>query len=81
MPHQKNNLEVPHLAIAQKGPLTQLEEKVLQQQSKIEAWLREQFRKTPPPLMASVDLRVAGYKIAPVDTNLFPAGFNNLGEI
>jgi glutamate--cysteine ligase len=25
-----------------------------------------------------VDLRNAGFKIAPVDTNLFPAGFNNL---
>jgi glutamate--cysteine ligase len=28
----------------------------------------------------SVDLRNAGFKLAPVDTNLFPAGFNNLGE-
>jgi len=27
-----------------------------------------------------VDLRNAGFKLAPVDTNLFPAGFNNLGE-
>jgi glutamate--cysteine ligase len=25
-----------------------------------------------------VDLRNAGYKLAPVDTNLFPGGFNNL---
>jgi len=26
----------------------------------------------------SVDLRNAGFKLAPVDTNLFPGGFNNL---
>ncbi|MBP9717805.1 glutamate--cysteine ligase [Candidatus Gracilibacteria bacterium] len=30
------------------------------------------------PLYASVDIRNAGYKLAPVDTNLFPGGFNNL---
>lgn len=28
----------------------------------------------------SVDIRDAGYKIAPVDTNIFPAGFNLLSE-
>ncbi|TPW16913.1 MAG: glutamate--cysteine ligase, partial [Halothiobacillaceae bacterium] len=33
---------------------------------------------TPAPFYASVDLRNAGFKLAPVDTNLFPAGFNNL---
>jgi glutamate--cysteine ligase len=27
---------------------------------------------------ASVDLRNAGFKLAPVDTNLFPGGFNHL---
>ena len=30
------------------------------------------------PFYSSVDLRHAGFKIAPVDTNLFPAGFNKL---
>jgi glutamate--cysteine ligase len=29
-------------------------------------------------LFGSVDLRNAGFKLAPVDTNLFPGGFNNL---
>lgn len=51
---------------------------LLDQQIAIETWLREQFRLTPPPFYASMDLRNAGFKIAPVDTNLFPAGFNNL---
>lgn len=30
------------------------------------------------PIFTSVDIRNAGFKVAPVDTNLFPAGFNNL---
>ena len=30
------------------------------------------------PIYSSVDMRDAGFKAAIVDTNLFPAGFNNL---
>lgn len=45
---------------------------------KIEAWFSEQWALTPPPLYCSVDLRYAGFKLAPVDTNLFAAGFNHL---
>jgi len=43
-----------------------------------EAWFKTAFEQTPPPPYCSVDLRFSGYKLAPVDTNLFPAGFNNL---
>jgi glutamate--cysteine ligase len=31
-----------------------------------------------PPFYTSVDVRNAGFKLAPVDTNLFPGGWNNL---
>lgn len=31
-----------------------------------------------PPFYSSVDLRNAGFKVAPVDTNLYPGGWNNL---
>jgi glutamate--cysteine ligase len=72
--------EIPCLASHCLDPLHQLEKQLLNAQSSIEAWLREQWRKTPPPFYASVDLRNAGFKLAPVDTNLFPAGFNNLKE-
>lgn len=51
---------------------------ILDKQVQIEAWFRAEWQKTPPPLYSSVDLRNAGYKLAPVDTNLFSAGFNNL---
>jgi glutamate--cysteine ligase len=69
---------VPHLTTARSGPLQQIERLLLTRQSDIEAWLRTEWRKTPAPFYCSVDLRNAGFKLAPVDTNLFPAGFNNL---
>lgn len=69
---------VPHLTTALKGPLLQLEAHLLKYQIQVESWLREQWLATPAPFYASVDLRNAGFKLAPVDTNLFPAGFNNL---
>ncbi len=71
-------VEVPHLETALTGPLLQLEKKFLSAQVQIESWFRSQWQSTPPPFYGSVDLRNAGFKLAPVDTNLFPAGFNNL---
>jgi len=69
---------VPHLTTALTGPLLQLESVILEKQTVIESWFRSQWRRTPEPFYSSVDLRNAGFKIAPVDTKLFPAGFNNL---
>lgn len=73
-----NSLDFPHLTTAQIRPLEYLEAHILSHQALIESWLREQWTFTPPPFYTSVDLRNAGFKLAPVDTNLFPAGFNNL---
>lgn len=69
---------VPHLITANKHPIETLERHLLDHQDSIEQWFRNQFNLTPAPFYASVDLRNAGFKLAPVDTNLFPAGFNNL---
>ena len=71
---------VPHLTTALTGPLLQLESHLLAHQTDVEAWFRTQWLQTPAPFYASVDLRNAGFKLAPVDTNLFPAGFNNLNK-
>ena len=46
----------------------------------IESWFRNQWIKYPAPFYTSIDIRNSGFKIAPVDTNLFPAGFNNLDK-
>src|SRR3990167_8871738 len=69
---------IPHLTTAHIGPLHDLENTILEQAASIEAWFRQEWQKTPPSITSSVDLRNAGFKLAPVDTNLFPAGFNNL---
>lgn len=73
-----NSLPVPSLSVKNVEGLKKFERHLLQHQINIERWFRESWRQTPPPFYASVDLRNAGFKLAPIDTNLFPAGFNNL---
>ena len=73
-----SNAMVPHLTTALQGPLLELERCFLDQETRIEHWLRSQWLEHTPPFYTSVDLRNAGFKLAPVDTNLFPGGFNNL---
>jgi glutamate--cysteine ligase len=69
---------VPHLTTSLTGPLRELERVVLDQRPEIERWFRTQWLEHEVPFYASVDLRNSGFKLAPVDTNLFPGGFNNL---
>jgi len=69
---------VPHLVTALNGPLLDLERKILAATPAIERWFRLEWQEHTPPFYCSVDLRNAGFKLAPVDTNLFPGGFNNL---
>src|SRR5450631_956985 len=69
---------VPHLVTALNGPLLELEKKILTATPSIERWFRLEWQEHTPPFYCSVDLRNAGFKLAPVDTNLFPGGFNNL---
>lgn len=44
----------------------------------IEDWFKKKQGDNALPVYTSVDLRNAGFKIGPVDVNLFPAGFNNI---
>ncbi len=69
---------VPHLVTALSGPLADLEHRMLDATPAIERWFRLEWQEHTPPFYCSVDLRNAGFKIAPVDTNLYPGGFNNL---
>lgn len=73
------NNHLPHLTSSSRS-LRFLHEHLLQHQVAIESWLRKQWLLTPAPFTSSIDIRNAGYKLAPVDTNLFPAGFNNLNQ-
>ena len=69
---------VPHLITALTGPINELEARVLDSMPAIERWFRLEWMEHTPPFYSSVDLRNAGFKLAPVDTNLYPGGFNNL---
>ena len=71
-------MTVPRLTTALAGPLPDLERQLLASQIEVERWLRGQWQDHAAPFYCSVDLRNSGFKIAPVDTNLFPGGFNNL---
>jgi glutamate--cysteine ligase len=55
-----------------------LQTRLQEKQKAVCQWFEQQWKKTPPPIYGSVDLRNAGFKLAPIDMNLFPAGFNNL---
>ena len=46
----------------------------------IRHWFESKFKEFPPSFYCSIDIRDSGGKIAPVDCNLFPAGFNNICE-
>ena len=69
---------IPHLTTALSGPILDLERRMLDAQPTIEHWFRSQWVDHAVPFYTSVDLRNSGFKLAPVDTNLFPGGFNNL---
>ncbi len=71
---------VPHLITALTGPINELEQRILESMPAIERWFRLEWMEHTPPFYTSVDLRNAGFKLAPVDTNLYPGGFNNLTE-
>jgi len=69
---------VPHLITALTGPINELEQRVLESMPAIERWFRLEWMEHTPPFYTSVDLRNAGFKLAPVDTDLVPVGFNHL---
>ncbi len=69
---------VPHLVTALTGPINELEQRVLDSMPAIERWFRLEWMEHTPPFYCSVDVRNAGFKLAPVDTDLFPGGWHNL---
>ncbi len=53
---------------------------IKEKQKEIHEWLDSHEGSKEIPLYSSVDIRDSGFKVAVVDTNIFPAGFNNLCE-
>lgn len=52
--------------------------RIVAKQSELDRWFAEQCKNAPAPPYTSIDLRDSGFKISPVDSNIFPAGFNNI---
>ncbi|MDK4696869.1 glutamate--cysteine ligase [Kingella negevensis] len=71
-------MQLPVISSDYQHYLQEFEQTILKNHSKIEAWFRSQWKQHQPPFYGSVDIRNAGYKIASIDMNLFPGGFNNL---
>ena len=57
-----------------------LDQLVKTSKSKILDWIEAEYKHSPKPIYTSVDIRNAGFKIAHVDTNIFPSGFNNASD-
>ena len=71
-------MKLPAIAPEYAAHLKDFEQILLQNQTRIEAWFRQKWKQHRPPFYGSVDIRNAGYKMASIDMNLFPGGFNNL---
>ena len=71
---------IPQLNNQLSDELLKLENYIINHSCDVEHWFRAQWNHHTVPFYSSVDLRNSGFKLAPVDTNLFPGGFNNLCE-
>ncbi len=69
---------VPHFLTALDGAPSELGQHILDGSPVIERWFRLEWTQHTPVFYSSVDIRNAGFKLAPVDTNLYPGGWNNL---
>jgi glutamate--cysteine ligase len=69
---------VPHLVTALTGPINELEQRIIESTPVIERWFRLEWMEHTPPFYSAVDIRNAGFKLAPVDTDLFPGGWSHL---
>ncbi len=58
--------------------LHDLTERLESNRQLISQWMNTKRSEVPIPIYGSVDIRDAGWKIAVVDANHFPAGFNNI---
>lgn len=55
-----------------------LHKRIVEKPNEVLEWFRSHSRSLSFPIYSSFDIRDAGYKIGPVDANIFPAGFNNI---
>jgi len=57
---------------------TRIHDQIVANCEAVEKWFKKKSEGLTFPIYASFDVRDSGVKIAPVDANIFPAGFNNI---
>ena len=60
--------------------LHELSNRLEEKRDQLTEWMNEKRSSIEVPIYGSVDVRDAGWKIAVVDANQFPAGFNNTSD-
>ncbi len=60
--------------------LHNLTEVLESKRQEITEWMAKKRQEVPIPIYGSVDIRDCGWKVAVVDANHFPAGFNNVSK-
>ncbi len=60
--------------------LKRIHNRLIEKRDRIESWFFDKTQDFQFPIYSSFDMRNSSFKIAPVDANLFPAGFNNICE-
>ena len=71
---------VPHLSTALNGPINELEQRIIDSMPATERWFRLEWMEHMPAFYCAADIRNAGFKLAAVETNLYPGGWNYLSE-
>lgn len=57
---------------------TQIAQAICSDFDQVQEWFKSKNKVAECPFYSSIDIRDAQFKIAPVDCNLYPAGFNNI---
>jgi glutamate--cysteine ligase len=52
--------------------------KICDKYDALQSWFADKSKDISFPFYSSYDIRESNYKVAPVDANIFPAGFNNI---
>ena len=71
-------MTVPHLTTVLSGSPSALEQRMTQTAPAVERRFRSEWMDASPPLFAAVDVHYAGYKLAAVRVDLFPAQWRKL---
>ena len=56
----------------------QIHAQIIKNLDKVNAWFKTYRRELNVPFYSSYDVRDSGFKVANVDANIYPAGFNNI---